>query len=246
MVRNSRCYIIVDVRGASAEPLSYIYLDEQGVESLYAQTVDRFEVERSTTIEKAMVGRAGAAARLKNLLLKALGGPEVELSGEVSGSRRRTEQSRHAYTVEQKLADLTKALQRIGQAVLFLDLSEAARHIGRGGTRAYVRVEDQFNAPQFYFGDGTASVNESGYLILEKGGPDDYEYGDDYYKRSDLRVTLSASVSKMRMSAGRMAATGHMAVFLRGFKGRRIPMGIFGIMSATPDYFQIKPYAIWR
>jgi hypothetical protein len=50
-----------------------MYLDEAGVEALYAQTVDRIETERSTTIAKAVGGKVGATARLKNLLLKVLG-----------------------------------------------------------------------------------------------------------------------------------------------------------------------------
>ena len=76
-------------------------------------------------------------------------------------------------TVEQKLDALIEALQRIGDPVFFSDLGEAARTLSMRKPRAYVRVEESFNAPQFFVGEGTASVNETGYLMLEKGGADD-------------------------------------------------------------------------
>ena len=69
---------------------------------------------------------------------------------------------------------------------------------------------------------------------------------DAYYKTPSLRVILSASVTKMRAYGGKMAVTGHDAIYFRGFGGRQIPLGVFGIMTATPRYFQIKPFAIWR
>ena len=238
--------IMCGVVKPSPAPLSYLYLDEPGIGSLYAQTVDRLEIERLTTIEKAMTGKAGATARLKSVLLKALGGPELDISGELSGSRKRTEQSKHARTVEHKLASLIEVLQRIGEPVFFSDLGEAARRLERAGTRAYIRVEETFNAPQFFVGDGTTSVNESGYLILEKGGSDDYDDNDGYFRKPMRPITLSAGVGRMLTACGRIGNTGHVAMLFRGYSGRRIPLGVFGITSATPQYFQIKPYAIWR
>jgi hypothetical protein len=92
---------------------------------------------------------------------------------------------------------------------------------------------------------GSDSVNAVGYLILEKGGADDYDYGDDYYKRSMVMVRLSANIKKMR-TGGPMAATSHDAIFIRGFGGHHVPLGVFGTLSGTPEYLQIKPFAIWR
>jgi hypothetical protein len=239
---------MANVQESSAKPVSCIYFDEHGIETLHAQTVNRLEIERSTTLEKAVAGKAGATARLKNLLLKALGGPEFEITGEVSGSRKRTEQSKEAYAVEQKLADLMAALQRVGKPVWFSDLGEASRYVDSSQTSAFVRIDDTFNAPQFYSGNGSTSVNNEGYLILEKCRAGEYEYRDDYYKlkKPSRLVTISASILKMPTSSRGMAPSGHDAIFFRGFGGREIPLGLFGSMTATPKYFQIKPYAIWR
>jgi hypothetical protein len=111
----------------------------------------------------------------------------------------------------------------------------------------FLSAEDEFNAPQFYSSDGPNLVSTEGYLLLEKGGADDYEDRDDYYKKQlDRPVKISASVLKMPGSSGGMALTGHDAGLLRGFRGRRVPLGVFGSVTATPDYFQLKPYAIWR
>jgi hypothetical protein len=225
--------------------VNYVYLDEQGIQSLYAQTVQRLEVEHSTTIERALGGKAGGAARFRNLLLKVLGGPELELTGELSGSRRRTEQSRNTQTVEQKLDSLLDALRQIRETALFFsDLRDAATHLEHPRTSVFVRIEDDFDAPQFIGGNGSESVNEAGYLILQKGGPGHYNYGDDYYRDPSLPIKLHASVSKM--SGGGMAGSSHLAVYFRGFNGREIPLGVFGAMAKTPAYFHIKPYAIWR
>jgi hypothetical protein len=232
------------MRHDSAVPVSYIYLDGPGIESLYAQTVERTETERSNSVERTVGGRGGAAIRLKSLLLKALGGPEVEVTGEVSGSRKRTEQFKHTYVVEQKLADLVTELRRIGVPALFTDLGEASRHADSAGKSVYVDVRERFNAPQFYVGDGVGTVNNDGYLILEKGDSVDYEYRDVYFKRPSRIVTVSASILKMPMSSRGMARAGHDSILFRG--GRDVPLGLFGAMTATPSCFQIKPYAIWR
>jgi hypothetical protein len=109
----------------------------------------------------------------------------------------------------------------------------------------FINFRDTFNAPQFYGGaTGTDAVNAEGYVLFEKGGAADYHYGDDYYKQPAL-VKMVASVKKMR-GEGSMGATSHDAMFLRGFAGRHVPLSVFGTVSGTPDYLQIKPFAIWK
>jgi hypothetical protein len=92
---------------------------------------------------------------------------------------------------------------------------------------------------------GTDVVNAVGYLLLEKGGAMDYDDGDGYFKQPTAPVKLSARIEKMR-TAGTLAPCSHEAVFFRGFAGRHVPLYIFGKLDRTPDYLQIKPFAIWR
>jgi hypothetical protein len=220
-----------------AKPVRYLYIDASGIEGLYAQTVDRLQTELSTTVEKGRSGRVGAAARLRNLLVTILG-PEIEFNGDLSASRKTTEQSKQIQSTEQMLASLIATLGEMGEPTIFSQLAKATRHADSTGSTVYINTEDEFDAPQFYSSDGVRIVNEEGYLILEKGGAFDYEPGDNYYKKELLSrlVKLSASILKMPAAS---------RVLFRGFGGRRVPLGVFGAITATPAYFQIKPYAIW-
>jgi hypothetical protein len=227
-------------------PVEYIYLDGPGIESLYAQIVDTVETSHTTTTQKGIAAKVGAGLRLKNFLVKLLSGLEGEGSTEVTGSRARTEQSTRVQTVEYRLASVLDFLSKSGEDCFFTSLGEASRHLQTADGPVFINVQDGFNAPQFYGGAlGSDSVNADGYLLLEKGGASDYCYGDNYYKQSTAVVKLSASISKMR-TGGAMSATSHEAVFIRGFGGRHVPLCVFGTLSGTSDYLQIKPFAIWK
>jgi hypothetical protein len=151
-------------------------------------------------------------------------------------------------TIERKLSELVRVLEKTGQPVYFANLIEAANQAAVSKRKVFVDIEEEFNAPQFLgSSSGHAHVNDSGYLVLERGGSLDHDDRDDYYKRSKIHVTLSASVTKLRGSSHGMPATGHEAIFLRSHRGRHIPLRVFGtFVSLGEDSYQIKPYAIWR
>jgi len=205
-------------------PVEYIYLDIPGIDSLYAQIVNDVETSRVKTTQKGVSAKVGGGLKLKNFLVRLLSGLEGELSGEVSGSGTITEQSTRVLGIEHKLDRVRAFLGDRTRAVFFTDLGEASRQLQRSDGPVFVDVRDKFNAPQFYGGaQGALLVNADGYLLLEKGGAADYCDQDDYYKRSTAEV-----------------------VFFRGFSGRQIPLNVFGSLSGTSDYMQIKPFAIWR
>ena len=225
--------------------VNYIYLDAAGIESLLAQTTEWLETERSTAVESTGTGRVGVTGRLKSFILKAVGGPELEVDAEIGASQKNIQQGKQLQAPEQKLAIVISGLEKIGKPILFSDLVEASRAADGSGESVFVNVREQFNAPQFQPHRGIGAVNQDGYLLLELGTAGAYRYGDDYYKKPNRVVTLSANISKMPTSARGMSGTGHDAVFFRGFNGRDVPLGVFGILTATPNYYQIKPYAIW-
>jgi hypothetical protein len=231
------------VRQFPVNPANYYYLDQDGIHSLYAQTVANVEVERSVSVEKSVAGKAGVGAKLKNLLLKAIIGTDFEVNAEVSGSRKSMEHSKRVVRVENELAALLKALQDSGDPVFFSRLSDAARKIGNSSAKAFISVEDRFNAPQFQGGAGGRSVIEDGYLVLTKGMGGDYDHRDGYYKNPQIPVLLHAGVDKMRSGCFRGSA--HLALHLRGNSGQEVPFRVFGAMTYTSAYFQIKPFAIW-
>lgn len=226
---------------------SYIYLDEGGIESLYAQSVDFLEVEKTTTLEQTVAAKAGTALRFKNFVLKLLGGPELEASIELAGERKRSTQSKQVRTIEQKLQDLISSLKKFNDSVLFTTLVGAEKATRSNGKSVFILVEDRFDAPQFWASDGVDQVNSSAYLNLQKGTSGDYNDRDDYY-RTQLQspLTLVAAVEKLRRSSQGMRYTGHDAIFFRGYIGKGVPLGVFGRFISTPSYCQIKPYAIWE
>ncbi|MFN9459194.1 MAG: carboxypeptidase-like regulatory domain-containing protein [Acidobacteriota bacterium] len=88
-----------------------------------------------------------------------------------------------------------------------------------------------------------AIESSGGVLILRKGFGDDYDYSDDYYRNAPVPLVLHASISKM--PSGVFQQSGHLAVWLRGHRGQRVPMKVFGSMTYTPEYYYVKPYALW-
>jgi hypothetical protein len=209
-----------------AKPLRYLYLDAAGIEGLYAQTVKRLEIERSTTIEKARSRRVGVAARLKGLLPVFLAGAELEVNGDLTGSRKATEESKQVWSTEQRLASLIETLTGIGEPTIFTELARATQHADATGETVFAHTEDKFDVPQFYSSNGSSLVSNDGYVVFEKEGAFDYEPEDRYYKKERLsrRAMMSASILKMPNSLGGMAFSGHDAVLFRGFNGRGVPL----------------------
>ncbi len=139
---NDSSYRMVPMRSALARPLAYLYLDATGVEGLLAQTVDRLESESSTSVERAGTGKAGVTGKLKSFLLKALGGPELEVNAEVGVSQKNVQQQKHVQTVEQHLAVLLSTLNEVGKPILFTDLGEAARTADKSQTSVFVNIRE--------------------------------------------------------------------------------------------------------
>ena len=83
---------MADIRSMRG-PVEYIYLDRPGIESIYAQIFESIETSRVTSVQMGTDAKARAGVRLKNFLLKMVGGLDGDVSAEVSGSRMRTEQS---------------------------------------------------------------------------------------------------------------------------------------------------------
>lgn len=142
--------------------------------------------------------------------------------------------------IENEFERLMNVLQETGPPIFFSDLKDAVRHIGQSIRSAFLILEDRFEAPQF--GSGQA-VLDDGVLILRKGFGDDYDYSDDYYRNAPVPLVLHASISKM--PSGVFQQSGHLAVWLRGYRGHRVPRKVFGSMTYTPAYYYVKPYALW-
>ena len=226
--------------------LEYIYLDGPGIDSLYAQTVKAVETSRTLTTQKARDTKISAGVKLKNLLVRLIAGVEAEAAGEYGRSKTHARASTRVRTIEHRLQAVISFLKQSTEFRVYEDLHDACRYAKAADLPVFVNVRETFNAPQFRAGAaGAIAVNATGYLLLEKYAATDYRYNDDYFKAPSAPVKMSANVAKMR-GGGPIGASSHEARYFAGYAGRDVPLSVFGTLAATPQYFQIKPFAIWR
>lgn len=228
-------------------PRMYIYLDSDGIDSLYAQTVDRLETEFTQSQERDKSGKLKANIGIGKLLGIMLGLVEVGAETEVSISGKQINEAKMRFTLEQKLSALTKYLENLTGTEFFENLTKAAIQAKEQGEGVFIRVAEKFNMPQFYQADGVESVNRDQSISFVIGQSDtDHEYADTYFKKTQYTFLMMASLGKTIRSSGNMRQTGHDAVYFRAFKGRNVPLNVFGYLIPLSEYtYQIKPYAIW-
>lgn len=220
----------------------YLYLDVAGIESLYAQTVDHVEVERTKTQTKEKKNRKFGEGVIGFWGVGKLKGGVDAADGDSSAVSTRMELS-----TEQKLRIVLNHLLQKGTPSLFSDLCLAAAFTKEQKEAVFIDVKIEIDAPQFYKENGVESVNEEKVLLFERDTDctDNYKYEDGYYKQPKLPIVMSASLEKFpNCRSGRMTMTGHEAIFLRGHRGRALPLHVFGQLLSLPLFFQIKPYAI--
>jgi hypothetical protein len=62
-----------------------------------------------------------------------------------------------------------------------------------------------------------------------------YDSSDEYFKRMNFSFVMAASLKKFTRLNGCMEATCHEAIMFSGFRGRRIPLGVFGHVMRYSD-----------
>lgn len=233
------------------EIFRYIYLDEAGINSLFAQTTDRLETERSETRKKAksesLVAKLGIGAPLAFLqLLKA------DFQAKTENSNGSDESSKSILTPEQKLRRLIEYLQGEPHDQLITDIS-VATHSAVGASRpVFLLTTTTFDLPQFYSEEGFASVNDTQTVLwrrptAKEGGWDTFSsFVSSMEDGRDTKIIMTTSLHKHPSAYdGKLGRTSHDAVMFRALKGMDVPVSIFGLLSHLPDGFHIKPFAIW-
>jgi hypothetical protein len=255
-------------------PQNYIYLDREGIDSLYAQTTARLETQFVTEKERNREGKVGFGAALKVLVFG-----DARADAELSLSGRNLEQVTSTLSVEQKLAGLIRYLNRFENEKYFDNIHQAAFQCSQRKMSVFINIETEFDLPQFYWGReyGVNAVNlektisfeispspqrpksATGIMLKIGGVPTSYEEpydsSDNYFKRGPLmsttnkpRILMNASLNKCTRIPpdGTMRPTGHDAQFFSGHEGRDVRLGVFGSLNTLGSAkYQIKPYAIW-
>ncbi len=225
-------------------PLVYIYLDTKGIESLYAQTIDRLEVELVRSHSSEGRGGAGFSVSLGNLLSALVGLKEVKAQTKLESIRIKAEQAKTRLTAEHKLDRLSDYLVKTKN--IFDKLQDAAQNASEAGKVVYFRAVESFDAPDFYPGGGGVREVNSSKAVVFTIRPQ-YDPSDSYFKSEPFHFLMSASLDNFTRVRGNMGATSHDAITFRGFSGKRIPLGVFGyLIRHSALAFQIKPYAIWH
>jgi len=226
----------------------YIYLDADGIDSLYAQTVDRLETEFTQSQERDKSGKVKANIGIGKLLGTMLGLVEAGAETELSISGKRIEEAKLRFTLEQKLSALMKYLKNLEGTEFFELLPHAAIRAKELGKGVFIKIAEKFNMPQYSQGDGISNMNRDRSIVFSIGpvGDNEHEYDDSYFKKAEYTFLMTASLSKTTRSKDGMSGTGHDAIYFRQFGGKNVPLEVFGYLIPLSKYtYQIKPYAIW-
>jgi len=236
------------VKEKPKSPKMYIYLDSDGIDSLYAQTVERLETELTQSQEHDKSGKIKANIGIGKLLGAMIGLVDIGAETELSISGKQVNEAKMRFTLEQKLSALVEYLESLEGTEFFEKLPQAAVQADKQGEGVFIRVTEKFNMPQFFQGDdGVSNINRDQSISFVIGQNDtEHEFADTYFKITQYTFLMMASLNKTTRSREGMRQTGHDAVFFRMLKGKNVPLNVFGYLIPLSKYtFQIKPYAIW-
>ena len=230
-------------------PVRFVYLDLHGIDSLYSQTVDRVESSVLITKEKSSGRRLGLSLSLGKLLA-ALIGVEPQVSADATSEGKESRASSYNPTSEHRLFSLIAHFSEHSPSSLFRSLRPAANAARHTQGPVFVSSQDRWDAPQFHSSEqGVRDANDTGAVIFTFGQPVSaaYEPSDNYFRHPPLVIGMAASIVNFpHVHSGRMTSTGHDAMLFRAYKGKEIPLAVFGQLIPLPEpSFQMKPYAIW-
>lgn len=228
-------------------PVMYIYLDNDGIDSLYSQTVDRLETEFTLSRERDKSGKLKTSIGIGKLLSTLLGIAEIGGETELTIGGKRIDETKSRFTPEQKLLALEQFLQNLETDSFFENLPKAAITSQESGKGVFIKISEKFNMPQFSEGNGVDNINRDKSIAFVIGQFDkDHDFSDTYFKKTQYTFILTAGLEKTTRSSHGMSQTGHDGVIFRAYGGKNVPLNVFGYMIPLSKYsFQIKPYAIW-
>jgi hypothetical protein len=170
-------------------------------------------------------------------------------AGELEGNERSSPEARYF--------DLIEHLVQFEHELYFVDLAEATARCESTREAVFVNVGASFDAPDFYEPNkGLDIANRSGAVFFKIPGLrpsqgrdvdlDAYDNSDNYFRKSKAGPKLVMSAGMDKFTGGRVGSvTSHIALLLRGSRGRDLKLRVFGFLSPLgPGLYQIKPYAI--
>lgn len=229
----------------------YIYLDEEDIDSLYSQLTNEVVVEEriNNVNGGTLKAKIGVVGKIKGLF-----GIDTSVDNKFIDNNQHEKKIKYSY--EQKLGMIINKVSNSNNYCTSME--EAKQKCTNNSSLTFINFCDIFYSRlDFTSYQVFEYIQKCGYIEFERGDSpisqstlikynipyDTYTYSDDYYQKSKYRVVMSMNLEKMRTSYGGM--TSHLAIALRGGKGR-IKFGVFGqIRNINDFYFQIKPFAVW-
>ena len=218
----------------------YIYLDSEGIRSLYAQLSELSERERRASEQKKKSTSCKGQLNLKGIAAIFGGSVDSELThtrdSEVLTERILVKEG------EQKLAEIETALSEKGSLLEVNSVNILAYiHIGR--LPAFIRGKLPLTTRGFYDKDVVEEVIDSQTVTLR------LYITDSYCLWPDIRIGGSLSkfvgVGIRENGTASMGYTCHLAIMLRALESGPENLGVLGQIHKTGSFLYIKPYAIW-
>lgn len=224
-------------------------MDKIGIDSLLAQiTSELVETNHVQTTNRKKGISSGSIGLFKNF--KKILDVDVNLSGELESVQVIDKTTTQPY--EAKIQQIIKYIEK--HEILLKDKVDIVQKY-QIDKQNFVLFTMSFDT-DFYRSNWSETLDllhQLGYLTFYQGDQstnilvDDYQYHDYYYKTmyyDKVKITMDLNIKKMEPFGG---VTSHLAVLFRKTKGVNIRLGVLGhVYKLTEDFFQIKPYAVWR
>src|SRR5713226_10229355 len=94
-------------------PRTFMYLDAEGIDSLYAQTVDRIELEFTQTRKNERRGQVGLKAAFGSTVTGLLALKEVSGGTKLGASREQIDEAKLHLTAERNMSNLIDYLAKL-------------------------------------------------------------------------------------------------------------------------------------
>jgi hypothetical protein len=219
-----------------SQPEVYLYLDTPGIESLFAQTVDRVETEFSESRKTGSKDNAGVKFGIGKAIT-ALLGLEASAKLDTEKTLSNLQASKSTLTIENKLSRLVVYLEASDN--LRSTLPEAVTTALARKASVFLRCHAPFDLSQMTdHRGGITRINEDGAVLFET-------------RSSGVcrKVSMAASLAKFpRVREERLGQISHEALFFQSHAGKAVDINLFGSLrwlNVAEAVCQIKPFALW-
>jgi len=229
--------------------LTYIYIDRNGIDSLFAQAYKELVTEQNVQTANRFQANVEAQVGLPELLKNIF---KLDVNGSTEYEKSKSINKISTYTHEQRISELIIYLEAKNQLIRSLGEIYKSRDESIGiFIYCNLLFDTDFDYNNWF--EAIASAIKEGHISFytrndkyPKKYVETYDGSDNYYKKrkSRLSIFMDMGVQNMVSFGG---ITSHLALLLRVTKGENIPLGVFGrIFKVADDCLQIKPYAVWR